>query len=91
MYSIKTIRGAKAVIHCKNIEEAKALYSLVERHHSYNYTGIIVSNWDRYESETCYRLNAAGVEGVGWGYRNWYENEGYEIIPFNELLPVTNQ
>lgn len=88
-YDIKTIRGANAVIHCKTYDEAEALYRLVNYHHSYNYVSRIISKWDMYGSKTCYQLNAAGMDGVSWCSKDWYEANGFEIIQYTDLKPLT--
>lgn len=81
-------------VHCDTKNKAEALLDeLVNQYVRWLTNGEVCSsvfvydsNWETFESETCYALKEEGEVLTMFGNRESFKRKGYKIIEFEELL-----
>lgn len=77
---VKSIVGKKIAIWCETEDEARELVDYLYKITKENDIGIF---WDCYRDKTCYGLDVN--ELWTYGSKEWYEENNYTIISFNDF------
>ena len=84
--------GAKKVVHCVTSEDAEHFLAVMRRQYPERCVGWTNTNYSSYGPETCYRPNLKMPVGytMKYGSISRYVSDGYDIIPFSDLIIDTD-
>lgn len=95
MLNLSIMFDRPCAVHCAGYEQAEALVEAIRATYPEKagpWENIDDYNWYSYESETCYTLHNDDYNGglvvdrLYYCYKSYYEENGYEIVEFDELL-----
>jgi len=85
-HKLLSIKEKKIAIICATYQEAKQLMGLFARNRITWRLGVSAenkTNWEKDGADTCYVLDYVGI---AYSHKYFYEEKGYEIIPFKDFL-----
>ena len=89
---VNKFRNEKIAIHCETEEEAKSFVKwCFNNGMKWTYHTKDTTFFGEYENETCYIFNFNGDERVGYCDKQFYEEEGCEIINFKDFMKEENK
>ena len=76
------------VVHCTTAEDAEHFLAAMKRQHPSRCKNWNGTKFGKYDDGICYRPNLNMPEGYNMRHCNlgYYQEEGYEIIPFEDLV-----